>query len=959
MQKLTALLAALACASLLSAAAIDVVETENAGEQTNAQTEIALSYSEEPNITVLTGKGTAVPNMPAKAYDNTGAAGSVKLTADKAVTWSYTFNGPAKENFDIVKTETEITFTSKKNIPAGEIYVTASDKSDASASKTVTVYVYGDNKWTRGEDLITGTKKALDFDNFTLEDGGNGGVIFSKNAELVENPYPDAVNGNGKVMKFTADLGAFFTTYHGGLDVPANRALSISYKYYIKRPNKAGSKAFFLLLNTGDLTGASLNNSRFTETSDITGDVDGKWISDSVTVVPASDETSSWWKQNFSAAGVSKVGLDSKWWVNTQKSEIYVDDFSAVPMWKVTYMDSDNEAELESKWICRDENGNVLSSFNPVSEQPETLPVSQNGYFAGWSVNADSDTADTDIVLANEDIKLYPVFKEMFRVSAVTAKGSEIFAIPAKKYDNTGNVGSITLTADENVDWSYTFSKYLSESNFNITKTDTTIKFEAVGGSIPAGEITVTATAKANSEFKNVKTVYVYGDNKFRPGLDVTTATVKPLDFENAELADIGNGSVLYTYNMQLADNPAADDVNPSAKVMQFTSDGAGFFTTYHYGNLFAARPIYVSYKFYIDRPNTAGSKAFFFTVNNSEATYSNMLASSFKEVGSLNADSDRKWIKDGFTVNAAQGTDVTYWKGGNFLSDTALTKFGMNAKWWPGTQKSSIYIDDFSVIPYYAAKYHADTTLTVYFLLDDGGNILTEYTPALPADAALTIPDGKVLAGWTTVNGGTEPMETITLDNADIDLYPVFADKDFAPHWYNDAKDAKEVTEIRVQKDSVTDKIIDDKSGLRFKGYIEDVYRNDKKLAEYGFIVARTDILGSEQLTHGFKTDAAKTPYISQANYSKADNVDYKLSYVPDLEATIFSCVLVNIPVEHYSDSFTVRTWSLVDGEYHYGTSMSVSILEILNSLEGDRKTAARPLIDKYNEWYSSHNAD
>lgn len=37
MKKLTALLAALACASLLTAAAVDVVETENASEQDYAK----------------------------------------------------------------------------------------------------------------------------------------------------------------------------------------------------------------------------------------------------------------------------------------------------------------------------------------------------------------------------------------------------------------------------------------------------------------------------------------------------------------------------------------------------------------------------------------------------------------------------------------------------------------------------------------------------------------------------------------------------------------------------------------------------------------------------------------------------------------------------------------------------------------------------------------------------------
>ena len=64
---------------------------------------------------------------------------------------------------------------------------------------------------------------------------------------------------------------------------------------------------------------------------------------------------------------------------------------------------------------------------------------------------------------------------------------------------------------------------------------------------------------------------------------------------------------------------------------------------------------------------------------------------------------------------------------------------------------------------------------------------------------------------------------------------------------------------------------------------------------------------------------------------------------------------MLVNIPVAHYGDKFTVRAWSNLNGEYKYGTQMSVSILDILNSLDGERKDAAQPLIDKYNEWLST----
>lgn len=946
MKKLTALLAALACASLLTAAAVDVVETENAGEKDYANDFTAQALEDEITVTVSTGKGTDVPNMPAKAYDNAGNAGSVTLTADRAVNWNYSFNGPSESDFTITKNDTAITFTSKGNIPAGKIYVTADD---GSASTATTIFVYGDNKWSRGEDLITGTRKPLDFENFTLADGGNGGVIFSQNAEIADNPGADDVNNSSKVMKFTADRGAFYTTYHSGLTVPKDRALSVYYKFYINRSKALGTKTFYFLLNTADFsTVANLNASVFAETSSISGtdlSNDGKWAADSFTVIPGSDTPHGNFKKDLSE-GVSKIGLDSKWW-KSNGAEIYVDDFSVVPMWKVTYMDADNATALESKWICRDENGNVLVSFNPADSQPDTLPSAANKYFAGWSQTKGALEADTEIELSNSDIVLYPVFKEVFKVTASAhtdgaSADAAVFAIPAKKANSY-----ITLTADANVTWSYTFSKNMISSQFTVNETANTIKFTVNTANANAGEITVKASATdaGGTEHVNTYTVYVYGNNTAVPGLDITTGTEKAFDFENI-FSDANSGMMSANGNIFVSSGVAiADSPDGNGKVLAYNWANANFFTTYHGGLLTEKRPFNVSYKYYLKAD--ASVNALNVIVNTGMP---------YQVPGTTYPDT---------TIYCKAGLDTTKnkWISENVKVEVTddfknLYKFGLyyNATNPNGT--TAVYVDDFGVMPYYAAKYHADTTLTVYFLLDNDGNVLTEYTPVLPSGAALTVPDGKVLAGWTTVNGGTEAMKTIALNNADIDLYPVFADKDFAPHWYNDATDAKEVTEIRVQKDT-DGKVIDTKSGLRFKGYIEDTYRKDEKLYEYGFIVARTEVLGKKELTHDFETDAAKTPYISQANYSKYDDIDLKLSYDFELETTVFSCVLVNIPVEHYGDKFTVRAWSNVSGEYKYGAPMSVSILEILNSLEGDRKDAAQPLIDKYNEWRASQSPE
>ncbi len=276
-------------------------------------------------------------------------------------------------------------------------------------------------------------------------------------------------------------------------------------------------------------------------------------------------------------------------------------------------------------------------------------------------------------------------------------------------------------------------------------------------------------------------------------------------------------------------------------------------------------------------------------------------------------------------------------------------------------TASVSIYLDDIGMYPYYKATYHlgADNTAAAYFLLDDNGGFLTEYAPVLPKDSTVTVPAGKKLIGWSTEENSETVMESIALENADIDLYPVFADADYAPKWFDDETDVKNVTEIRVQKDSATGDVIDTKSGLRFKSYITDDNKLDSALTEYGFIVALTDKLetAGKELTHEFTYDGladGKKAYIAQPSFVKGTDTDLKLSYDLDKGLTVFSCVLVNIPVSHYNDSFTVRAYSYVNGEYVYGSPMNTSILDILNYLSRNgndvQKANADILLAKYN---------
>ena len=89
-------------------------------------------------------------------------------------------------------------------------------------------------------------------------------------------------------------------------------------------------------------------------------------------------------------------------------------------------------------------------------------------------------------------------------------------------------------------------------------------------------------------------------------------------------------------------------------------------------------------------------------------------------------------------------------------------------------------YFDNFMIMPYYKVNYldmNGDVIATEQFLLDEDGDVLTEYAinPDITVEGGAGA-DGKFyeFAGWSNVNGATETIDAVTLANADVTLYPV-----------------------------------------------------------------------------------------------------------------------------------------------------------------------------------------
>jgi hypothetical protein len=118
--------------------------------------------------------------------------------------------------------------------------------------------------------------------------------------------------------------------------------------------------------------------------------------------------------------------------------------------------------------------------------------------------------------------------------------------------------------------------------------------------------------------------------------------------------------------------------------------------------------------------------------------------------------------------------------------------------------------------------------------------------------------------------------------------------------------------------------------SGIRFKA---DILTSAKKeeteytIEEYGFIITRKDLLGTNELTF----DSEK--YVSGVAYNKAQDKDIVFDSTDD-EVCVFAGVLQGIPEKHYDTDLVCKTYTKISvgGEVFtvYGEEVTANFYEI-----------------------------
>lgn len=202
-----------------------------------------------------------------------------------------------------------------------------------------------------------------------------------------------------------------------------------------------------------------------------------------------------------------------------------------------------------------------------------------------------------------------------------------------------------------------------------------------------------------------------------------------------------------------------------------------------------------------------------------------------------------------------------------------------------------------------------------------------------LPEDTAFT-KNGFAFAGWTDGEKVYKPGETVTFGTA--------GDKTLKAVW----------TPMLTLEDESTASVRTAPNGIRLLSSVGEEIKSNEKLVSYGYLVARTEVLGENELTFEFEKCIHKEAYV------KGTDVDYHYQIGDGLIK--IAAAIVGIPKEHVNDKFTIRTYADMgtDGTL-YGNTVTTSLTKICKSYKDNQEAynqltdAQKKLVDEYAALY------
>lgn len=215
--------------------------------------------------------------------------------------------------------------------------------------------------------------------------------------------------------------------------------------------------------------------------------------------------------------------------------------------------------------------------------------------------------------------------------------------------------------------------------------------------------------------------------------------------------------------------------------------------------------------------------------------------------------------------------------------------------------------------------------------------------------DVAVTLPDnvgytmdGAVFGGWQCGDKIYQPGESVTFTEAG-------------------RKTLKAIWKFTAKIDETSCSVRFDPTGIRFISEISSLAGTDSAVTEYGYIVARTELLGNNELTFDFKVDGVKSSYVSEKAFDRASGLNKYFDIDNNTLMTKIAVSVIGIPQASANKQLTVRTYTKYGDETVYGQSVVTSLAKICHELKNDSErydvltVAQKEEVDKYASMYNA----
>ena len=811
-------------------------------------------------------------------YMNAAEGTQIILTATENVTWEVDVG---YSNAAYTSDSTTLTITAAGYNGAVEVSATLANNPKITVSKTINII--GSTKYAPGLNLLTGTEDAFTFENLSAAEH-----------LYVFNECEPSSNLNKSGTNFSDSVVKIFGGQFPGLrtrefePISTERPLAIWYDYYGTFDNHwimiNGSGAEDIFKNMGGGAGAGYTSS-------------GVWKK--AFYAGKSESTNKY--DNVKNLRI-QAGVDP----NNQQHALYVDNIVVMPYYKVTYMGFDGSVAA-TDYILLNEAGEIMTSFIPDTSKVDGA--------TGFSLTNGGERV-LAVPLEKEDITLYPVTsEEVVFVSSSDAKAKAVdrdsdFEIPTAEELGLGNAENFIVWLDTND------KKYYPGDVIPMAELDSiigkTLEAYCQDASVPAMGYAFEGTAYTSTAQSMNYTEAIEDD-----GRSVIHA-VQYKKWNGGSTNHWVNDSRMFMQTNSPFDPKEYSIVQYMAKIQEAQDVPSEHYSNVNYDPAtYEEQPIDKSkaqFALWYYAPNTNGVGHNYFNTPRGENKITgrnieipvdgayHMFEYDMKNTGS---NSNCPYINCETVAGFALDPNTSTWSADTYIDYIRAYRSGI-----------------FTVTYDTNAPRGAETLVREEVSPDKGRGVGTGYL----LKGERPVIDDHIFRGWalTPDAKAADVVDSVDL-KGDLTVYAVWEEvgKVQAPNMENTAS-------IRSGADGV--------NGIRFRSVINPETR--AFMDEYGFIVARKDVLGDNELTFGFKKDGENKPlYATGVAYSAEDGKDIQYS-VDEYGNTVFTAVCVGIPEKHFSTEIVARAYAKYSNNNGpsftvYGSTVTRSIAQVAEAIK------------------------